>query len=133
MKELTKIEIERIEQYLIELKGKEEYKYYFTDIETEKPLRAWLDGGYYITLTKDECKYWIGVIKIFDKACGFSFIALLKKLVKEYKEIRQWCYIQNKKSMKFHVLLEKKMRCKRYIKDDISIIVMKGASDGKRW
>lgn len=132
MKELTREEIKEIEKYINTLKDVDKYKYYFTDIELGEPLRAWLDGGYYITLTKDECKYWIGVIKIFDKACGFSFIALLKKLVKEYKEIRQWCYIQNKKSMKFHALLEKKMRCKRYIKDDISIIVMKGANDGKR-
>lgn len=133
MKELIREEIKEVEKYINTLKDVDKYKYYFTSIELGEPLRAWLDGGYYIDLAIEDNKYWIGVAKIYDKPCGFSFVALLKKLAKEYKEIWQWCYVENKEAMKFHSLLENKLECERYIEDGISVIVMKGANNGKRW
>ena len=133
MKELTREEIKEVEKYMNTLKDVDKYKYYFTSIELGEPLRAWLDGGYYIDLAIEDNKYWVGVAKIYDKPCGFSFIALLKKLAEEYKEIWQWCYVKNTKAMKFHNLLERKMNCKRIIENGISIVVMKGANNGKRW
>lgn len=52
MRELTKREIEEKEEYIKTLRGKEEYKFYFSDESLNMPVRAWMDGGYYIDLTE---------------------------------------------------------------------------------
>lgn len=124
IRELTREEIREKEAYIKTLEDKEEYKYYFTEEEAKEPLRAWVDGGYYADLTEFDGVYAVGVIKLYDEPCGFGFMALVRKLVQEYGRIFLWCYLENKESMRFHKLLERKLSAKRITKDGVSVVML---------
>lgn len=128
MKELTRAEIQAREEEIEKLRGIEQYKYYFTDEKVE-PMGAWEDGGYYVDLTEYEGVHYVGVIKLGKEPCGFSFLPLLRSLANEYGRIALWCDTKNKKSMRFHELLEKKLKAKRAIAHGTSVILIEGRKE----
>lgn len=125
IRELSREEIKGKEAYIESLRGQEKYRFYFSQEEVNEPERAWVDGGYYIDLTKYNGDYYLGVIKLSEEPCGFGFIALIRKLLKEYREILLWCYRENKESMKFHRLLCKKFKVKRYMNEQVSLVIVR--------
>lgn len=124
IRELSREEIKEKEAYIESLRGEEEYRYYFTE-ESKEPTRAWQSAGYYVDLTEYDGHYYLGVIKLESgEVKGFEFIALIRKLLNEYRRIFLWCHIKNKKSMRFHEMLEKKLKAKRAIKENFSVIML---------
>ncbi|MDK4481529.1 hypothetical protein MWG07_10030 [Fusobacterium necrophorum] len=130
MRELSRNEIQATERQIQALRGQEAYKYYFADdLQYKEPLRAWKDGGYYIDLTVYDGFYYLGVIKLEEEANGFGFIALIRELLKEYKMLVQWCFLENEKATRFHDILERKMGGIRIVKNNVSTIILREVID----
>lgn len=128
IKKLNKEEINDISRKIEALRNDDYYKFYFNDeVEENFPLCAYLlDDSYYVDFTVYENDVFMGVInlnkEIRSENILYDVIKIFNTKLKEYKVIWQWCFLENKTSLKFHNYLKKKYKNVYYKGDKYSII-----------
>lgn len=109
MEELKGDEFDKACEFIESLRDSSYHSLYFSIDSYDKPFRIWKSGEHYFSLFEIEGLYFLGVLNgSAKKSVLFPYYSLLRKLAREYGTIFQWCYKENKKSLRiFDYLVEK--------------------------
>lgn len=127
IKKLEIEEIKNIMKEIEELKNNDYYKFYFDETSENFPDEAYMINGYYVDFTFYHGVCFMGVIRLGDKVIlgYYELMKLIKNRIKKYKTIYLWSYLENKLSIRFHLILINKFGATQKIVKNISLIELR--------